>query len=374
MLLIADSCHFCFSCHLQTVHPIPVIFISISTEIISSFQWHAWYAKLLPWSSFSFHCYLLHSKCYHAVNRRFVSFLFFLPFANRASDSGDLYIDFDRNHLIFPVACLVCQVTAMIIIFLPEHAYTCCILSAILLFIADSCHSCFACHLQTVHPIPVIFISISTEIISSFQWHAWFAKLLPCSSFSFRSTHMHRISYLAYHTCFASCCLRISRCWLWFRLLVFLSWVEPGDEFVNEERYLAVYRRFVSFLFCLPFANRASDSGDLYIDFDRNHLIFPVACLVCQVTAMFIIFLPEHAYASHIISCISYMFCIMLLAHFSLLIVVPFACVLVLGRAGRRVRERGTCWVRLRGSSFRQLWEPCRQDDHTFEIISIFAC
>ena len=61
--------------------------------------------------------------------------------------------------------------------------------------------------------------------------------LLPWSSFSFRSTHMHmhRITYLAYHTCFASCCLCISRCWLWFRLLVFLSWVEPEDEFVNEE-------------------------------------------------------------------------------------------------------------------------------------------
>ena len=49
------------------------------------------------------------------------------------------------------------------------------------------------------------------------------------------------------------------------------------------------------------------------------------------------------------------------------------ACVLVLGRAGRRVRERGTCWVRLRGSSFRQLWGPWRQDDHTLEITSIFA-
>ena len=49
------------------------------------------------------------------------------------------------------------------------------------------------------------------------------------------------------------------------------------------------------------------------------------------------------------------------------------SCVLLLGRAGRRVRERGTCWVRLRGSSFRQLWEPCRQDDHTLEITSIFA-
>ena len=143
---------------------------------------------------------------------------------------------------------------------------TCCILSAIMLLIADSCHSCFACHLQTVHPFPVIFISISNEIISSFQCHPWFAKLLPCSFFFFQSTHMHRISYLAYHACFASCCLA----------------------------FLVI------------------DCGSV-------------------------------------------------------------ACALVLGRAGRRVRERGTCWVRLRGSSFRQLGELCRQDDHTLEITSIFA-
>ena len=87
--------------------------------------------------------------------------------------------------------------------------------------------------------------------------------------------------------------------------------------------YHAVNRRFVSFLFCLPFANRASVSGDLYIDFNRNHLIFPVACLFFQVTALFIIFLPEHAYASHIISRISYMFCIMLFVLFPWLNVVP---------------------------------------------------
>ena len=110
-----------------------------------------------------------------------------------------------------------------------------CILSAIMLLIAESCHSCFACHLQTVHPFPVIFISISTEIISSFQWHTWFAKLLPCSSFFFRSTHTHCISYLAYHSCIASCCLCISRVWLWFRCLLFLFWVEPGDEYAYEE-------------------------------------------------------------------------------------------------------------------------------------------
>ena len=50
------------------------------------------------------------------------------------------------------------------------------------------------------------------------------------------------------------------------------------------------------------------------------------------------------------------------------------ACVLAVGRAGRRVRERGTCWVRLRGSSFRQLWEPCRQDDHPSKSLLSLLC
>ena len=136
-----------------------------------------------------------------------------------------------------------------------------------MLLMTDSSHSCFVCHLQTVHPIPVIFISISTEIISSTQRHTWFAKIMPGSSFPFRSTHMHCISHLAYHA----------------------------------------------------------------------------------------------------------MFCIMLLVHCTVIDYWSFSCVIALGRAGRLVRERGTCWVRLRGSSFRQLWEPCRQDDHTLEITSIFA-
>src|SRR3954471_19290038 len=79
---------------------------------------------------------------------------------------------------------------------------SCCLLSSIMLLMAESCHSCFACHLQTVHPIPVIFISISTEITSYFQRHTWFAKIMPCSSLSFRSMHMHCISHLAYHAMF----------------------------------------------------------------------------------------------------------------------------------------------------------------------------
>ena len=59
---------------------------------------------------------------------------------------------------------------------------------------------------------------------------------------------------------------------------------------------------------CLSFANRASESGDLYIDFNRNHLIFPAAYLICQVDALFIIF-PSEAriciayHISHIMTC-----------------------------------------------------------------------
>ena len=77
-------------------------------------------------------------------------------------------------------------------------------LDDIVLLIAALCHYCFACHLQTVHPFPVIFILISTEINSSFQRHSWFAKLRPPSIFPFRSTHMHCIFHPAYHAMFAS--------------------------------------------------------------------------------------------------------------------------------------------------------------------------
>ena len=50
---------------------------------------------------------------------------------------------------------------------------------------------------------------------------------------------------------------------------------------------------------------------------------------------------------------------------------VLVACLSCLGRAGRRVRYRGARWVCLWGSS--QLWQLCRQDDHTLEITTIFA-
>ena len=83
-------------------------------------------------------------------------------------------------------------------------------LDGLVLLIADRCHICFACHLQTVHPFPVIFMSITTEINSSFQWHSWFSKLRPGSIFPFRSMHMHCISRPAYHAMF--CIMLLAHC------------------------------------------------------------------------------------------------------------------------------------------------------------------
>ena len=63
------------------------------------------------------------------------------------------------------------------------------------------------------------------------------------------------------------------------------------------------------YLFRVPFPNRASDSGDLYIDFNRNHLTFLVALLDFQVESRFNHSFANHAYASHTasrISCIVY--------------------------------------------------------------------
>ena len=75
------------------------------------------------------------------------------------------------------------------------------------------------------------------------------------------------------------------------------------------------------YLFCLPFPNHASDPGDLYIDFNRNHLTFPVALLDFHVEARFNHYLSNLAYASHIASRIAYHVCIMLLEHCTWLIV-----------------------------------------------------
>ena len=81
----------------------------------------------------------------------------------------------------------------------------------------------------------MFLISFSSDFISSFQWHTWISKLSPGSCISCHILHMHRIPHPAYHTMFASCCLSIARGWLCSFVLVVLVWVEPGDEFMNEE-------------------------------------------------------------------------------------------------------------------------------------------
>ena len=101
---------------------------------------------------------MLHSRWHRAVNRRFVPLLFCLPFANRAFDFGDLYIDFNRNQL-----------------------------SSDALGFPSGARICIEFHVP--HSMP----------------------------------------------CFASCCLRIALRLIVFHLLVFLLWVEPGDEYVIEE-------------------------------------------------------------------------------------------------------------------------------------------
>ena len=82
-------------------------------------------------------------------------------------------------------------------------------------------------------------------------------------------------------------------------------------------------------MFCLPFPNRAADSGDLYIDFNRNHLTFPVAFLDFHVESRFNHSLSNLAYAPHIASHISYHVCIMLFEHCTWLIVFRLLVVLI---------------------------------------------
>ena len=69
-----------------------------------------------------------------------------------------------------------------------------------LLFSTDCIASCLACHFQTMHPFSVIFMSISTEIYQSVQWHAWVTKIVPCSSFLLLSRlHPFRSTSYALH-------------------------------------------------------------------------------------------------------------------------------------------------------------------------------
>ena len=142
---------------------------------------------------------------------------------------------FVKHHEWIPAMYLVAMLECCSMLFLM-------LLDGYLLLIADRCHICFACHFQTVHPIPAIFISISTKIVSPFRWHSWISMLRPGPVFPFQIMHMHHISHPAYHTMFASCCLSIARGWLCSFLFVVLAWVESGDEYVNKEPVEYAYK------------------------------------------------------------------------------------------------------------------------------------
>ena len=79
---------------------------------------------MLPFHVFCCHVWILWHvhfiafRCLLAVNRRPVSYLNRLPFPNRNSDSGVLYIGFKRFHPIFPVASLEFHVEARFMLFL----------------------------------------------------------------------------------------------------------------------------------------------------------------------------------------------------------------------------------------------------------------
>ena len=74
---------------------------------------------------------------------------------------------------------------------------------------------------------------------------------------------------------------------------------------LHLDGYLLLIADRCHICFCLPFPDRASDSGDLYIDFNQNKLLFQVALLDFQVEARFNHSFPNHAYASHTASRIS---------------------------------------------------------------------
>ena len=68
------------------------------------------------------------------------------------------------------------------------------------------------------------------------------------------------------------------------------------------------------------------------------------------------------------------MSCIMFLVHCTVINYCSVVCGLVLSRAGRRVRERGYCRVRLQGASFRQPKNIAGKMIITPDVTSIFAC
>src|SRR5215216_4684830 len=95
--------------------------------------------------------------------------------------------------------------------------------------------------------------------------------------------------------------------------------------------YVAVKRSFASFSFPV-----------IFISFRPKSL---------HLSSSYFSFRSTHMHCTSYLACHA-MSCIMLFAHCTVIDFGFIACVLALGRAGRRVRERGICRVRERGASF----------------------
>ena len=154
------------------------------------------------------------------------------------------------------------------------------------LFIADRCHIWIACHFQTVHPIPAIFISISTEIISSFQWHSWISKLRTGSIIPFQIMHMHRIP----HPCSCVGCLL---CCVILSGVCFFRLVPVTSRLWGPVRL----RPFVFFMDLFFFLTGFQARWP----YPRNH--FYLCLLVARSFAMPMLrYLPHAYHASHIVN------------------------------------------------------------------------
>ena len=89
----------------------------------------------------------------------------------------------------------------------------------------------------------------------------------------------------------------------WFPTMYFVVMFECCSIFIlmHLDGYLLFIAGWCHICFACHF-----HSGDLYIDFNLNHLTFPVALLNFQVEARFNHSFANHAYASHTASRISY--------------------------------------------------------------------
>ena len=80
-------------------------------------------------------------------------------------------------------------------------------------------------------------------------------------------------------SCFASCCLRIASRLIVFPLLVFLLWIESGDEFVIEEPVDYAYED-------QPYVNSENFAGKMTIPLKSLLSLLASCSLYCYAYAM----------------------------------------------------------------------------------------